>query len=136
MIKELFFEPLGGSTLYSLILLLVRIVFGGMLIIHGWGKLKNFKNIAPQFTGGKTGLSLAIFAEVFCSAGVVAGVCFRLALIPMIITMCVAFFGAHKGKIVGKNNGEMALLYLIIFIMLFILGPGIYAGDTIIASWF
>ena len=37
---------------------------------------------------------LAIFGELFCSVAFVFGFLYRLSMIPMIVTMAVAFFFA------------------------------------------
>lgn len=103
-----------------------------MLIVHGWAKLSNFEATAQSFTemGGAPVLGLVIFAEVFCALGVVVGLLYRLALIPMIINMFVAFFVAHGGRLTGEGNGELAFLYLVVFIVLVLTGPGKYAIDN------
>lgn len=123
-----------NNTSVSLGLLILRIVFGGMLLTHGWGKLTNFSEISEGFMGGGLGLGLAVFAEVFCSLGLIFGALSRLALIPLIITMFTAFFIAHGAKLTGPGNGEVALLYLAVFIILFITGSGKYAIDRWIAN--
>jgi putative oxidoreductase len=79
---------------------------------------------------------LVVFAEVFCAAGVITGLLYRLALIPLIINMAVAFFLVHKGKLVGEGNGELAFLYLVVFVILMLTGPGKYALDKFIVRKF
>lgn len=133
MLRFLFPNAINNRSA-SISLLILRIVFGGMLLIHGWAKMTNFDTISEHFVGGSFGLGLAVFAEVFCSLGVIFGVLYRLALIPMIITMGAAFFGTHGVKIIGEGNGELALLYLAVFVALFLMGAGKYAGDGWIAN--
>ena len=135
MIKQFLFPSKLTENSTSIGLLIIRIAFGGMLLInHGSMKMMNFESFAPQFTGGSLGLSMAIFAEVFCSAGIIVGLLHRLALIPLIITMCVAFFGAHNADFTNTGGGEMALLYLAVFLCLFIAGAGKYSIDRLIAN--
>lgn len=86
----------------SWLLLAARIIFGGLLMSHGIAKWQNFDALSASFpdplgVGGGVSLALAIFGEVICSAGFIAGLFYRLALIPMIFTMCVAFFAVHGG---------------------------------------
>jgi putative oxidoreductase len=74
--------------------------------------------------------SLVIFAEVFCSVGFIMGALFRLCLIPMIVTMCVAFFVIHANDAFAAK--ELAFIYLVIFIIMFFTGAGKYSVDALI----
>ena len=53
----------------------------------------------------------------------------RILLIPMILSMAVAFFDIHDGMM---PEGELSLIYLVIFLGLFIAGPGRYSVDYLI----
>lgn len=132
MIKNFLFPNNTHNSITSFAILFLRIAFAGMLIVHGWAKLSNFEATVQSFTemGGAPVLGLVIFAEVFCALGVVVGLLYRLALIPMIINMFVAFFVAHGGRLTGEGNGELAFLYLVVFIVLVLTGPGKYAIDN------
>jgi len=66
--------------------------------------------------------------------GIVTGLLYRLALIPVIINMSVAFFMAHGARLVGEHNGELAFLYLVVFVVLIFAGPGKYAIDGFFAK--
>ncbi len=136
MIKKFLFPANKYNTITSVALLILRIAFAGMLITHGWGKLTNFEATAQGFSemGGAPAAALVVFAEFFCALGVVVGLLYRLALIPMIINMSVAFFVAHQAKLVGEGNGEMAFLYLVVFVVLILTGPGKYALDNFFSS--
>ncbi|MDR2231746.1 MAG: DoxX family protein, partial [Tannerella sp.] len=125
------------SSLTSLAILLLRLVFAGMLMTHGWQKLANFDATAQMFGSmgmNSTMVAMVVFAEFFCALGVVVGLLHQLALIPMIINMAVAFFMAHGGRLVGENNGELAFLYLGAFIVLILTGPGKFAIDSIFSG--
>jgi putative oxidoreductase len=114
-------------------LLILRVGFGGlMLFAHGWGKLINFSNIAPNFPdpiglGGNISLGLAVFTEFFCSIAIIAGVKTRLAVVPLALTMVVAAFIVHANDPFMKM--EKAILYLIVMIVIFLTGPGRYSVD-------
>jgi len=76
-------------------------------------------------------------AEVSCAmkqAGpprlLVVGTFTRLAALGGAVTMAVAFFLVHGGKLSGQNSGEMAFLYLVGFVAIFLTGPGCFALDT------
>ncbi|MDR2937914.1 MAG: DoxX family protein [Prevotellaceae bacterium] len=134
MIKAFLFPKNTHSAAASLALLLLRVAFGGALLVHGWSKLANFEATTQQLAamGGAGAAVLVVFAEVFCAAGLILGLLYRLALIPLVINMFVAFFIAHGGRLVGENNGEMAFLYLAVFVALMIAGSGKYAVDSLL----
>jgi len=79
-----------------------------------------------------TSLILAIFAEFVCSAAFILGLFYRLALIPMIFTMGMAVFKIHAADPFAVK--ELALVYLLIFIIMYITGPGKYAVDHFISE--
>ena len=117
-------------------ILLLRIALGAqMLIGHGWGKLMSFSEKAATFedplgVGNTTSMALAVFGEVVCSVLLIVGVFTRLAALGCAVTMSVAFFLVHGGKLSGENSGEMAFLYLVGFVAILIAGPGRFALDT------
>lgn len=95
-------------------------IFGGLLFSHGIAKWSNFDTMSTMFPdplgiGSSASLSLAIFGEVICSLGFIVGAFYRLALIPMIFTMCIAFFVIHGADPFAVK--ELALVYLAIFII-------------------
>ncbi len=115
--------------------LLLRIVFGGFMVFsHGWGKMmKLFTGDPNQFAdpiglGASTSLGLTVFSEVFCGLMILVGLFTRYATIPLIITMLVAAFIIHGADPFGKK--EMALIYLLGYISIYLLGPGKYSADA------
>ena len=121
-------------------LLVLRIWAGGtMLMLHGWGKLMNFSAYADRFADpfgiGKTpSLALAVFAELACAGLLVLGLYTRAASFVLAFTMSVAFWFAHGGKLKGEGNGEMAFLFLGMFVTLFIAGAGKFSVDAKIGA--
>lgn len=117
-------------------ILLLRVALGvQMLLAHGWPKLMTFSEKAATFpdplgVGHATSLALAVFGEVVCSALLIVGAFTRLAALSGAVTMSVAFFLVHGGKLAGDGNGEMAFLYLVGFVAIFLTGPGLFALDT------
>ncbi len=134
-------NPLGFATngrLTDLSLLLLRATFGGLMLInHGLGKMNKLmeggeiKFASVMGMDAKTSLTLAVFAEVICAAMVVFGLFTRLAVIPLIITMLVAIFVIHISDPFKKM--EMAILYLIPYLVLFWNGSGKYSVDEFIS---
>ena len=74
-------------------------------------------------------LMLSIFAEFCCSMFLITGLLVRITVIPMIIAMSVAFFDVHDAMF---PEGELALIYLIMFVILYFTGPGRYSIDYLI----
>ncbi|MDH6356930.1 DoxX family protein [Parabacteroides sp. PF5-9] len=127
-------KPDGNAI--SLFLLALRILFGVLLLTHGMQKFVNFAELSTSFpdplgVGSKMSLSLAVFGEVVCSLGFIFGALYRLALIPMIFTMGMAFFVIHGADPFSVR--ELSFIYLIVFILMYITGPGKFAVDRLIA---
>ncbi|TVQ80462.1 MAG: DoxX family protein [Bradymonadales bacterium] len=121
-----------NSLLQDIGILVLRVWLGGtMLFAHGWGKLANFGERSQSFPdplgflGSGLSLSLAVFAEVFCAILVILGVLTRLASIPLVITMMVAFFIFHADDPFGRK--ELAFLFMGGFIALALTGGGRFA---------
>ncbi len=121
----------------SVMLLVLRLLFGVLLLWHGMNKIAQVATAAESFPnplglGHKLSFYLVVFAEVICSAAVIMGAFYRLALIPIIFSMAVAFFVVHHGQpLVAK---ELALIYLVVFAVLYFMGAGAYSLDNIIAK--
>lgn len=136
MKRFLFYCP-KTSFKSSVALLLMRIVFGGgMLIGHGWGKMIGFADKVGGFPdplgiGSFMSLLGAMIAEVVFAGMLTAGAMTRVALVPLIFTMGVAAFLIHGGDpLFGPGPAkEMALLYMTGYIVLFIGGPGKFSVD-------
>jgi len=134
MFKYLLFPKLPSSNTVSLLTLWTRIIIGMLFLNHGIEKWMNFSSMVetfpdPLWLGSTISLILVIFAEVFCAFAFIFGIFFRIALIPIIISMSVAFFIVHNDLPLASK--ELALIYLIIFIICFISGPGRYSVDHI-----
>ncbi len=127
----------GTSYKASWLLLCARVIFGTLLMTHGFAKLYNYQELANSFPdpigiGSQFSLILAIGAEFFCSMAFIFGFLYRLVLIPMIFTMAMAVYIIHSADPFAVK--ELAFVYLLIFIMLYITGPGQYAVDYFIAN--
>lgn len=126
----------GGNAKSSLALLIGRVVFGLTFASHGLQKLQGFNAMADKFPdplglGSELSLILVIFGELICGSAFVLGFLTRLALLPMIFSMMVAFFVAHGGVV---SEGELAFVYLFIFVTYLLTGAGKYSVDGFIAQ--
>lgn len=116
-------------------ILLLRIIFGGMFIFHGWPKLANYNAMLEMFgdpigLGTELSLILVIFAEFFCGIFILLGFLTRFSVIPVFITMLVAYFVAH-----GADEFQVKMLpfvYLWLCVVIFILGSGRYSVDNLL----
>lgn len=122
---------------FNTAILFLRIVAGGLMLVHGYDKMVHFNETAAQMMnfmgiGSKASTALVIFAEFFCSMLLILGLFTRLACIPLIICMSVALFMAQNGDFLGK--GQVATLFLICFIVLLLVGAGKASVDSMIGK--
>ncbi len=120
----------------SVLIMALRIFFGVLFFVHGMEKMMNFEQLSRTFPsvlgfGSYMSLMLAVFCEFCCSIFLIAGLMQRIILIPMTISMAVAFFDVHDAIL---PEGELALIYMITFFILFLVGPGRYSLDYLIDS--
>jgi len=116
-------------------LLFLRITAGGMMAFgHGLGKLTGFLKGAgsgfpdPIGIGGNLSMGLAAGAEFFAALLIIVGLKTRLASIPLIFTMAVAAFIVHGNDPFATK--EKALLYLVLFVVIFLCGSGKHSVDA------
>ena len=122
---------------FNFAMLLLRLVFGILLMNHGYGKLVHFNETAQHMPslfgiGSTITTALVVFAEFFCALFVALGLFTRLACIPVIICMGYALFKAHNGTVFGQ--GEMATLFMTAYFTLLIIGPGKISVDGMIGK--
>ena len=135
----LFPAYLDESRTYSTLVLIIRILFGFLFLSHGYTKLMQHASMADLFAdpfglGSTLSFWMVVFAEVVCSFALIFGILQRVVLIPMTITMAVAFFVVHGGDAFAAR--ELSFIYFIVFIILFITGPGEFSFDSIIGKHF
>jgi putative oxidoreductase len=124
------------SSRIDIALLIARVSIAALMLTHGLPKMAMLFSGDPiQFPpimGMSAGLSLtlAVFAEVFCSILILLGVGTRLATIPPIITMLVAITLIHSADPFAKK--EMAIIYLLGYVVLLIAGSGKYSVDYLL----
>jgi putative oxidoreductase len=136
-------------------LLILRAGIGGLMVMHGWGKLQILlagQAAAAEFPdplgiGNQLSLGLAVAGEFVGAALVILGLGTRLAALLPIGAMAVAAFVFHASDPLTMEKGrelflsgaakswaskEPALLYLIPFLALVFTGAGAFSFDRLL----
>ena len=134
MFYNFLFPQYCRDKVISLLILALRLFFGILFFSHGIDKMINFNELSYTYPsvlgfGSYVTLMVSIFCEFACSLFLIVGLLVRITVIPMIAAMAVAFFDIHDGMFPA---GELSLIYLILFIILYITGPGRYSIDYLI----
>ena len=120
------------NNLTNLALAVLRIGASAMLLTHGIPKIERLFAGPVEFpdplgVGATASLVLAIIGEVVGPLLVIIGYKTKLAAIPTIIMMIVVVLIHHSNDPFGTK--EKALLYLLMFTVIFLAGPGKYSVD-------
>lgn len=122
----------------SIGLLLVRIVMGLAMMLHGWGKIQNpMAWMGPDSPVPGVLQFLAAFSEFGGGLALILGLVTPLAMFGMACTMAVAA-GMHafvmKDPFVasgpGQGSYELALLYFMLSLLFILAGPGKISVDA------
>jgi putative oxidoreductase len=137
MKTNFFFSTGYAPRNVDIVTLILRLSFGGLMAPHGYAKLMTYAEKKSEFMdfmgmGPSVTLALVIFAELFCSIFLLLGLFTRLILIPLIITGIVIVFNVHHLEITG--DGFSGFAYLIVYLTVFLLGPGKYSIDRLISK--
>ncbi|MGB3150376.1 MAG: DoxX family protein [Maribacter sp.] len=121
-----------NSLIKDIGLVFFRIAVSVMMITHGLPKFQkliagNFEFGNPIGIGAAPSLFLAVIGEFICPILIILGYKTRLAAIPAAITMAVAAFIAHGADPFATK--EKALLYLVAFLAIALVGPGKFSLD-------
>lgn len=113
-------------------LALLRIVPSAMMLVHGIPKFQkiisgNLEFVDPLGIGAAPSLFLAVLGEVLCPILIIIGFKTRFVAIPAAMTMFVAAFIQLRAD--NFDTKEKAILYLIFFVVIILLGPGRYSLD-------
>ncbi len=114
-------------------LLVLRVGLSVMMLTHGIPKFMEFigGNMSlvgdPIKLGGLITSILVLIAEVVAPILILIGLKTRMATIPVIITMAVAFFMIHGND--PFHQKEKAMLYLVGFLAIALMGAGKISMD-------
>ncbi len=131
-----FFHLSFIPTSTDLALLVLRLGLGGsMLLLHGWAKGSKFSSMFDTFPdplgiGNKASYLLATGGEIVGSLLLLLGLFTRFAALWLAIVMGVAFTMAHNMVLRGPGSGELALIFLVGFVTLFLAGAGRFSLDA------
>lgn len=134
MFYNFLFPHYCREKVVSILILTLRVFFGIMFFSHGLNKILDFNALSVTYPnvlgfGSYMTLMVSIFAEFCCSLFLISGLLIRITVIPMIVLMAVAFFDVHDAMM---PEGELSFIYLVLFIILYITGPGLYSVDYLL----
>lgn len=127
----------NDNALNALILIL-RLFVGISMLTHALPKLdKLIANDNIEFMnflglGSAISLVLVVFAEFLCSVFIILGFLTRLATIPLMITMLVAFFVVHSSD--PYSVKELSLVYFFFYFAILVLGSGKFSLDWLFSK--
>ncbi|MES2803801.1 MAG: DoxX family protein [Bdellovibrionota bacterium] len=130
-----FLQPYAQPKCASAALLLVRLVAGIAMILHGWGKIQApFSWMGPDAPVPGILQFLAALSEFGGGIALIFGLLTSLAMLGLAITMAVAVYthAIVKGDpFVGQGGSyELASIYLVLAVMFIVVGPGKFALDN------
>lgn len=116
-----------------------RVLSSAMFMTHGWPKM--FGENAQPFLGGMgffgidVGINMLWLAgaiELFGGALLVAGLFTRYVAALSAILMVMAYLTAHPAWFPTLNNGELAAMYFVTYLVIFSYGPGKISVDSML----
>ena len=129
-----------GTSLEWLSPALARLTVGLVFFQSGWGKLHDLEKVTNYFT--ELGIAapafqarLASTAEFVCGGLLLAGFATRFAVVPLIITMCVAIRTALWPQVDGLGSlvGLTEFAYIALLVWLGTNGAGPLSLDWLVA---
>lgn len=127
-----FMQPYALPNCASTALLIVRLVMGVAMIMHGWGKIQApFNWMGPDSPVPGVLQFLAALSEFGGGIALIIGLLTSLAMFGLACTMAVAIY-VHAGMKGDPFVGgyELATVYLALSIMFILIGPGKFSFDN------
>lgn len=128
----------ANPNLLDVLVLVIRVFVGLSMLTHGIPKLETLVlNNQIQFMsflgmGSIFTMVLVVFAEFLCSIFIIIGLFTRIACIPLMFTMLVAFFLVHGAD--AYADKELSILYFFIYLVILILGSGKFSIDNLMTK--
>jgi len=137
----------GLDRLQPVLLLCLRLYWGYQFFITGRGKLLNIARTAGFFESIDIPLPLvnayaAGITECLGGLLLLIGLGSRLAAIPLVVTMLVAYATAHREELMSVFSNPDAFvtappfLFLLASLIVLVFGPGRFSLDALVASRF
>jgi putative oxidoreductase len=130
------------SWIQSPLLLVIRLIWGILFFMAGWGKLMNITMPIEFFES--LGIPYPVFSawlvaltETIGGGLLVIGFLARLAALPLIITMVTALLTAHLDGVLNMFHdfqgfmNEEPFYYLLASLIILAFGPGFFSLDAI-----
>lgn len=146
---EKFFRGLVsmGSFLHSYFLLAVRLFWGYLFFQTGMGKLIHIDEIISYFSALNIPwptLNAYLAASTECIGGLclIFGFAARLASIPLMFTMIIAYLTAHRDTWETFFENQTPVLtalpatFFLAASIIFIFGPGRFSVDRLVENYF
>ncbi len=131
----------------SLLLLLLRVVWGWGFVEAGWGKFHSLEKVTGFFTSlgipapGFHALLVAT-VETGCGLLLLMGLFARLAALPLIGTMIVAYFTAESESLHALLSAEYMKFFeaapwpfLLACLLVLLFGPGRLSLDALLSRY-
>src|SRR5215469_1605518 len=137
------------NSLRNPLLLAIRLYWGWQFATDGWGKLTHLDRVAEYFSTlhlpapGATAMFVGI---VEFSGGILlaAGIGSRLVSLILFVNMTMAYLAAPDDRVNFSHifskpedfYGASPYTYWFAALLILILGPGLFAVDTLARRWF
>ena len=135
--RKLFGSFVGGRGAIGLLLL--RLIFGAGLMLHGWGKIQHpFGWMGPEAPVPGILQALAALSEFGGGLALLIGLLTPIAAFGIMCTMLFAIFGVHIAKgdpfvsMTGGASWEPAAHYLAAALLMLFTGPGTISLDAML----
>ncbi len=137
------------NGLQNPLLLAIRLYWGWQFATDGWGKLTHLDRVTDFFTTlglpapGTTALLVACI-ELFGGILFAAGIASRLVSLVLFVNMTMAYLSVSDDRVNFSHifakpedfYGAGPYTYWFAALLILILGPGLFAIDTIIGRWY
>jgi putative oxidoreductase len=138
-----------AASLQSPLLLAIRLYWGWQFAQDGWGKLTHLDRVTQFFSSlnlpmpGTTALVVSLI-ELVGGLLFALGIGSRLVSLVLFVNMTVAYLSvpddrtnfSHIFSNPSDFYGATPYTYWFAALLILILGPGVYALDTLLGRWF